>query len=104
VAGHRPGLHRFDGYTTQLISTVAREGLRLADNDILSLYEDRQGCLWIGTGNGLHCLDRSRTSMQTYLVERDAPRNGKNAITCVLEDSRGTRWCGTGEGAYSVYL
>ena len=93
------GLHRFDGYTTQLVSTVAREGLRLADNDILSLYEDRQGCLWIGTGNGLHCLNRRRTAVQTYLVEEDVPRNGKNAISCVLEDRRGTRWCGTGEGA-----
>jgi ligand-binding sensor domain-containing protein len=71
------GLHRFDGYTTQLISTVPREGLRLADNEILSLYEDRQGCLWIGTGNGLHRLDRSRTAVQTYLVEAMCRATGR---------------------------
>ena len=96
--GTRLGLHRFDGYSTRLIDTTPREGLRLADPEIIALHEDRRGRLWIGTGNGLHCLDRRRTAVWAYLVESDAQRKGKNAVTCVMEDSRGIIWCGTRKG------
>jgi len=64
----------------------------LATASVLSILEDHEGNLWVGTEtNGLHILrdERFRT-----LGSRDGLSS--DATTTVVEDSAGTLWIGTG--------
>ncbi len=63
----------------------------LMDNSILSLFQDGQGNLWVGTAaGGLHVLRDGRFS---FFTEKDGLSN--NYIKTIFEDSAGTLWIGT---------
>ena len=74
------------------------------------LYEDRQGVLWIGTGDpgevavggGLNQFDRSTETFTRYLHDPADPTSlSHNEVQTILEDSRGTFWVGTsGDGLH----
>ena len=65
----------------------------LLTDDLVSIYEDPEGSLWVGTRNGLARL-RPRV-IRTY-TQRDGV--GHDTITCVLEDRRGVVWAGHRNG------
>jgi signal transduction histidine kinase/streptogramin lyase len=60
----------------------------LIDPLVTSIYEDRNGILWIGSMGGLNRIDR-RTGKNLVL-----PRIG-NEILAILEDRQGVLFCGT---------
>jgi len=62
---------------------------------ISTLYEDRQGVLWVGTELGLHRYERERF----HLVDGEA---GVSSIyiRAITEDSAGRLWVGTSNGLY----
>ena len=45
----------------------------LSDNEVLSIYEDRAGLLWIGTRGGLDLFDRKNESFTHYRNDPDDP-------------------------------
>jgi signal transduction histidine kinase/ligand-binding sensor domain-containing protein len=60
----------------------------LIDPLVTSIYEDRNGILWIGSMGGLNRIDRSSGKNTA------SPRTG-NEILAFLEDPRGVLFCGT---------
>ncbi|MEJ6979465.1 two-component regulator propeller domain-containing protein [Pedobacter sp. P351] len=60
----------------------------LSDNRIYSIYEDSEGIIWIGTGNGLDRYD-PQTNVFTNLSARGFP---KSSIAAITEDSNGILW------------
>ncbi|MFC4311733.1 two-component regulator propeller domain-containing protein [Steroidobacter flavus] len=62
---------------------------------VLSLYIDRVGALWAGTGNGLFRHD-IETGTSRYYSERDGLPS--NAVSCAFEDASGQLWLGTSAG------
>lgn len=60
----------------------------LIDPLVTSIYEDRNGILWIGSMGGMNRIDL-RTGKNTVL-----PRSG-NEILAILEDRQGALFCGT---------
>jgi signal transduction histidine kinase/ligand-binding sensor domain-containing protein/CheY-like chemotaxis protein len=92
----RDGLYRFrpgavEGGRVEGTVTpwTRREGL--SSDDVISLLEDRQGALWIGTaGGGLNRLHNGK-------VETLSTRNGfpSDFVYALHEDASGVLWAGT---------
>ncbi len=67
----------------------------ISHNVILSIYEDHNGTLWVGTGEGLNKFDRA-TETFTYYKEKDGLPN--NVVYGILEDEQGYLWLSTNKG------
>ncbi|MCH8961639.1 MAG: response regulator, partial [Bacteroidetes bacterium] len=72
----------------------------LGGNFVASLYEDRQGVLWVGTlGGGVSKLDRAVDKFPYYAREPGDPNSlSTNQILTLYEDREGTLWIGTWGG------
>jgi len=92
-AGSRAGLSVFDGHTSQTFTT--RDGL--SNNNVLSILEDRDDALWIGTGGG--GINRLKNGRFTSFTTRDGLAS--DVIWAISGDSDGTLWLGTNGGGMS---
>ena len=90
--GTSNGLARFDG--VRFTTFRALDTPELGSNRILTLYEDRQGSLYIGTdGGGLTCYEAGR------FVERSTKEGlSSPAVLCACEDNDRQLWVGTSSG------
>jgi ligand-binding sensor domain-containing protein len=93
IAASWGGVFRYDGKSFQHFTT--REGL--ANNRVMSIYEDEAGIIWFGTGDGI-----SRYTGKSFrnFTTKDGLAN--NDITTIIEDKTGKFWFGT-RGYLSVY-
>jgi ligand-binding sensor domain-containing protein len=87
------GVYYYNGKSFQHFTT--REGL--ANNQVVSVYEDKAGIIWFGTGGGVSRYDgksfRNFTTKEGQL---------SNVITTIIEDRTGKLWIGT-RGEAFVY-
>lgn len=94
------GLDRYDGYTFTVYRHQPNNKKSLPTNNITTLFEDKAGTLWIGTGGGgLSRFDRDIGSFQTF----PAIKNNKNTlsngdISSIYEDENCNLWIGTYSG------
>ncbi len=61
----------------------------ISDNRIFSIYEDSQGIIWIGTGNGLDRYDPGKNKFINLSLMGKFPRS---AIAGITEDNNGCLW------------
>jgi signal transduction histidine kinase/ligand-binding sensor domain-containing protein/ActR/RegA family two-component response regulator len=92
IAGNR-GLTRLRDGRAKTFTTV--DGL--AENHILSLYEDREGVLWVGTFGG--GLSRVKDGIRT-VTDREGLFD--NAAFAILEDDYGYLWMSCNKGIFKV--
>ena len=86
------GVYQYNGKTFQHFTT--REGL--ASNAVSSVYEDKTGTIWFGTGGGVSRFDGK--SFRNFTT-KDGLSN--NEITTIMEDRTGKLWIGTrGDACY----
>lgn len=91
----RNGLCRYDGYELKVIkSNLYTPGI-LSSNDILTVEEDYQHRLWIGSSYGLNMLD-----IKSGKVEKDFTELNNQRIQSMLITKDSTIWVGTGSGLY----
>lgn len=99
-------------YETFYARSDEKEENSLSSSHILSLLEDHQGHLWIGTRNGLNRLDQEQRGKykahQKFYIrnQRNSPQavfqlEGKY-ISAIVQDRSGKLWIGTGRGLYGV--
>ncbi len=68
----------------------------LSDNRVLSICEDKNGTLWIGTsGGGLNRLDRESGKFTHFTTQNGL---SSNVIYGILEDERGNLWLSSNNG------
>jgi ligand-binding sensor domain-containing protein len=77
----------------------------LTHNNVVSIYEDRSGLLWIGTaGGGVNTYDRGRKPFRHY---RNHPLNpnslNENDVRSVYEARNGELWVGTQAGGLNQF-
>ena len=84
------GLARFDGLRFKIFDVA--NTAELVSNRILSLHEDSQGKLWIGTTDGGVCAYAD--GVFTRYTEQDGAPGGD--IWSIAEDLEGTVWVGGG--------
>ena len=77
----------------------------LGGNYVTSLYEDRQGALWVGTlGGGVSKLDRAADKFPYYARDADDANSlSTNQILSLYEDDDGTLWIGTWGGGLNKF-
>jgi ligand-binding sensor domain-containing protein/two-component sensor histidine kinase len=80
---------RFERWTTA-------EGL--SDNTVQCLLPDEKGRLWVGTANGLSCLDGG-----VLRAVRLAGDFGSNFLDLLVADGTGRIWAGTNNGLYTFF-
>lgn len=70
----------------------------LSSDEVIALYQDTDGPVWIGTTNGLNRLD-----LKSFELQRINPPNGpmslsSNIILALHEDKKSNLWIGTDRG------
>jgi ligand-binding sensor domain-containing protein/two-component sensor histidine kinase len=77
----------------------------LSDNRVYSIFQDKNGTLWVGTfGGGLNKFDKKKERFIRYT--NDPVNNnsiGSNSILSVFQDSEGVLWIGTYGGGLNRY-
>jgi len=75
----------------------------ISSNEVWSLYKDRTGIIWAGTGwAGLNKWDRNRHKFIRYSYDSNNPNNERfNKVSSIIEDSERIIWFGTENGLYS---
>lgn len=85
--GSRQGLYRFDGLRFERITRIAGE--RIVDDDILSLYVDHDGSVWVGyVSGGMGHLGGPRPA--NYAYQRDDVPAG--SVLGFGRDAAGRLW------------
>ncbi|MBN1598627.1 MAG: hypothetical protein JW894_10060 [Bacteroidales bacterium] len=92
------GLLRFDRNNGSFRHYSEESGLK--SNNIICIYEDREGTVWVGTfwddPGGFACYDRNNDHFVTYNAENSDLSH--NTIYAILEDESGYIWLGTHRG------
>ena len=65
-------------------------------HEVLSLFLDRSGTVWVGTALGLYQVKQA-AGAPSFAAPFDVERN---EVTSLAEDSTGALWAGTGNGVY----
>ncbi len=66
----------------------------LTENDVMSFVEDSKGNIWMGTDNGLGCLDVQTQRFTTYTTQDGLPNNN---ISALIKHGKYI-WIGTSNG------
>src|SRR5665213_1386235 len=87
------GLNRFDGTNFTVYRHRDGDTSSLPVNEILSLYEDKTGKLWIGTGGGsLVYYDRTHDKFCQYRMGAVWKKLQTEAILAICGDHMGRLW------------
>ncbi|MEJ8843338.1 two-component regulator propeller domain-containing protein [Lacibacter sp. H375] len=93
------GLNRFDGANIKVYRNKQTDSTSLQANEILSLHEDKEGDLWVGTSSGsLSLYNRKKDAFFNFPSKpaENAIRN--NVILSLCTDFQGNLWIGHYDG------
>lgn len=88
------GLIAYDGYKFKTYKSDAYSPGILPNNVIVSITEDKDNNIWIGTRDGLARMDRETGQFKTYHLKQ----NNQRIIWTLFTSSDGTVWIGTDGG------
>jgi PAS domain S-box-containing protein len=110
------GLHVFNMNTGRFINLRYDENdsLSLGNNNILKLFKDKSGTVWVGTRNGglnkfvIKNINAEKPSDIGYFIRYTYdPSNplslGNNTIYAIHDDSRKNLWLGTNQGGLTRF-
>jgi signal transduction histidine kinase/ligand-binding sensor domain-containing protein/AraC-like DNA-binding protein len=94
------GIYRYNTLTKEIETHIVAshdEKNSLSNNDVLSLFIDKQAQLWIGSSGG---LDRLFLDNKPYRIQHFTEREGlpNNTIHGIVEDYRNNIWLSTNRG------
>lgn len=96
--GTNAGVKSYDGYMTKTYKSDAFSPGILPNNNIRSIVEDHNDCLWLGTNNGLVRMNKRTGTFSTFLL----PLDNQRIIYTLYLSKDGTLWVGT-DGGLSVF-
>lgn len=97
AVGWKSGLVKIDVKNKKFIKYRYKEGDKssLSDDIVMSINQGFDGAIWIGTSNGLNCLDQATGEIKIY-KEKDGLAN--SYIYGILLDEQGNLWMSTNGG------
>jgi ligand-binding sensor domain-containing protein/signal transduction histidine kinase len=103
-AGTSRGLDQFEPQTGTFIHYAPNPADQ--DNQVMTILEDANHHLWIGTfGGGLHRFNSRGEGFISYFNDpQNSASLGNNSIFCLFQDREGTLWIGTGGGGLDRYV
>jgi ligand-binding sensor domain-containing protein len=97
--GTQDGLNLYDGRKFRVFQNQPGDETSLSNNYILSLCEDEEGNIWVGTmAGGLNRFDKRTETFKVFQHSEDSNSISENSVWAVLSDGRGIIWAGTSEG------
>ena len=101
--GGTQGLYRYDGYGFKSFNANFKNKNSLSDNNVICLYEDDKGYIWVGTmQGGINRYNPINESFTNY-KNSENPIYTKNYITAITQDQEGVLWFGSfGDGVYAL--
>ena len=94
--GTTNGLTKYDGSNFVTYRHDAAANNSLPSNEILTLFEDRSGKLWIATGSGGLCFyDRKFDRFIQFKGNGSWPELTGTSIRAITQDHKGRLWIGT---------
>lgn len=95
--GTQDGLNRFDGYEFKVYKPIADDPHSLNNGIVKSMYESRDGRIWVGTaGGGLNVYDKITDTFKSYMNDpQDITSLSNNAVYSIFEDKDTVLWVGT---------
>ncbi len=100
LGGWQAGLDRYDKRTGQFKHyghNASNPGSLMSDN-VLSLYQDRSGNLWVGQTGGVSRFDPATQQFVNYPT---GPNILYNTVSAIYEDRSGVLWLGKWDGVMS---
>jgi ligand-binding sensor domain-containing protein len=114
IAPQNQGIYLYQSnevYPTEIWKqlTTAKSGGNLPSTNVISIVEDKEGSIWVGTDNGIgifNCGDISKEICDAYLPPIKNT-NGfigylfqKEIVNCMAVDGANRKWIGTNNGAW----
>lgn len=98
--GTDDGLNKYDGKKILVYKNDPADSTTISDNSILSLHEDVNGVLWIGTNvGGLNAYDSYTNKFKIYKwTESCTNCLSNNRVSSIMQDKEGILWIGTDTG------
>ncbi len=76
----------------------------LLSNNVISVFDDRGGILWIGTNAGINMIDRHSDRFHLYQREAGAENTMSSSnIQAIVKESNGIIWLGTHDQGLNKY-
>ena len=100
------GLKRVDPNTgkSRLYKHDPSDPFSLSNDKVYSVYRDRAGNLWVGTGSGLDKLNEKTDKFFHYQHDSNNPQSlSDNNVWTIYEDSQGNLWIGTANGGLNRF-
>lgn len=88
------------------LKNIPGDSTSISDNRVYSIFEDREGILWVGTfGGGLNRFDKSTKKFTRYVNNpSDDNSLSNNRVMTIYEDTRGELWIGTYGGGLNRFV
>jgi signal transduction histidine kinase/ligand-binding sensor domain-containing protein/CheY-like chemotaxis protein len=98
------GIKCLDPETSQFL--FKKEPKKLQNDVVLSLIQDSQGIIWIGTdGKGIMKLSINPSYYKSYYHEPEDPYSlTNNRIRALFQDNQGRVWLGTRGGGLNMFI
>jgi ligand-binding sensor domain-containing protein len=105
LGGWAGGLDRFDEHTGQFkhYGHNPRDPDSLMSDNVLRIYEDRSGRLWVGQFGGVSSFDPATDRFTNYLPDPNNVASLAYSVSAMCQDRSGTLWLGTLSGALSRF-
>ena|GEM_PF-1992549 len=97
--GTQSGLARYDGYNFLVYGNNAKDSNSISDSYIETLFQDKDGLIWIGGfNNGLSSINTFTNKINRYNLPNPNRVRDFDKIFSIAEDNNGIIWIGTGNG------
>ncbi len=94
--GTQNGLVKYDGYSMKVYKPDTADNKSISGREIVTLFEDSNKTLWIGTLYGLNKFNREDESFKSYLFNsNDSNSISSDLVHTIYEDRFGRFWIGT---------
>ncbi len=93
------GLNKYDGYNFDVYRHDSKDTNSLSDNIVISLLNDSQGNLWVGTYSGGLCrYNKQKDNFDCFFADNNYGDISNNTIRVIFQDSKGNIFIGTDKG------
>ncbi|MFK7772064.1 MAG: two-component regulator propeller domain-containing protein [Saprospiraceae bacterium] len=101
VGTYGDGLKKYDSERDTFVSYGAESHnhKKITNDSIISIFEDKQENLWIGTRNGIHQLNKDRNHVATFFHDATEKNSlSSNLARVVWQDNKDNLWINTARG------
>jgi transcriptional regulator with GAF, ATPase, and Fis domain/ligand-binding sensor domain-containing protein len=103
--GTQDGLNKYDGYRFKIFKAQPGDSTALSSNNIIALFLDHEGIIWIATnGGGLNKFDPATEQFTSYQHNpNDSSSIGSDLVYSICEDRYHNLWVGTSGGGLNYF-